>query len=335
MKPILNFQLAAQLQHFRAGHGAGKEARLPVLLYLLLRCNKHLRCWPDVETIARETGIGKPRIVEALAWLVAHQAVMYVPVAKRTGHEQKLRKNRRIYQLTGVITLNEQPIEYLFLSAEERQQLLSELARLEATEILALWQSSLNAPVAEQMGSDSEEAIGSENVQNKAQNGSDSEDIELYPDQTPLQELNLSARDRAGTAPVSPTPIHSVQATMPPLPAHLETPPHSATPSPALFEVICQQGFKLDPRQLPVDPDTGKALDGGRIGKIRRAVLRLYPTITCSDGRYVRGLLPGLARGAVSEVRAANAGVSHRIHADRNDQTAISARAGQVQAGQP
>ncbi len=168
MSATLNYQLADQLKHFR-DPGAGKEARLPVLMYLVLRANIRQRCWPNAETIAQDTGIGKPRVLNALQWLADQGAIYHVPPAKRVGSEKRPRASRHVYQLTGIIQLDAAPVEYLYLTPEARADMIEELARLGADEVVRLYDGSPSVAEDERDGTDSEPHV--------QHNGTDSEPI--------------------------------------------------------------------------------------------------------------------------------------------------------------
>jgi hypothetical protein len=274
MAAIFNYQIASKLCHFREA-GSGREARLTVLLYLTLRANVRLRCWPGIKTIAADTGIGKPRVVDAVQWLVEHGALYVVPVDKRIGKEVHLNNNRNVYQLTGIIHLDGSLCEYLYLNAEAKQEVFDELKRLGATEVLALLNGSEtepepehgteSEPTAEEISSESEPQIGTESEPESAKVGSVNGPIELYPVQ------NLSSEQKHISAP------KGAKADEPPSKQQVS---EQKTRSQQLFDIICRRGFKLDPTRLPRNPDTGKTYDGGRIGKLRRELLQLYPTLT-------------------------------------------------------
>ncbi len=109
---MLNYQLAKHLHLFREEGGAGKEARLPVFLWLLTRKNHRSRAWGSVETIASQTGFGKPRVVEALDWLKEMGAIEVVPKSQRKDSELLVRCN--VYEMTGIIKVGDQTVPYLY-----------------------------------------------------------------------------------------------------------------------------------------------------------------------------------------------------------------------------
>lgn len=126
MTAILHWNLRSRIKDFRT-EGKGTEARFYVLLHLVMSADLRLRCWPSVETIMKETGFTKTPVVEALGWLERAGAIYNVPREKRVGKEAKLHGNKKVWQLTGVMLLADEPIEFLLLKPENRATVIEEI----------------------------------------------------------------------------------------------------------------------------------------------------------------------------------------------------------------
>jgi len=102
------------------------DARLAVLLTLMLHANTRLRCWPSTKTLCKETGFNTPSVTEARDWLLEHKAIKLVPYDKREGKEKDLPQRQFVYQLTGVIEVSTGLEPYIAMTDEIEQMAKSE-----------------------------------------------------------------------------------------------------------------------------------------------------------------------------------------------------------------
>lgn len=116
----LNWNLREILYEF-------KDSRLPVFMCIYLHKNIRNRSWPSNELIHNETGISSAPISNAIDWLVNSQAVMLVPFERRVGLELKLPNRKNIYQLTGVVLIDEEYYPYMNLAPEGWQSIAADL----------------------------------------------------------------------------------------------------------------------------------------------------------------------------------------------------------------
>lgn len=116
MTTVLNWDLREHMHLFREEPGEGREIRLDVLINLILHANLRGRTWVSRDRIARELGIGKPRVSAALKWLFEKGAVYNVPFQYRIGTERDLEPRKYVFQLTGVVRFSDElVIPYLYL----------------------------------------------------------------------------------------------------------------------------------------------------------------------------------------------------------------------------
>lgn len=107
------------------------DARLPVLITLVLYANTRLRCWPSTKTLCQVTGYGQAAVVEAREWLIKHKAITLVEYDKREGDEQKLPQRQFVYQLTGSIMTSQGIRPYVMMTPETAHQSAQELQEAE------------------------------------------------------------------------------------------------------------------------------------------------------------------------------------------------------------
>jgi len=112
--------------------GIGREARIPVLLSLVLRANLRLRCWPSIDTICKDTGSGREAVTAAIKWLEERKMIYNVPYQYRIGAEKKLHNRKSVYQLTGIAEIDGETYKYLFISDALKDQIADELSELGA-----------------------------------------------------------------------------------------------------------------------------------------------------------------------------------------------------------
>lgn len=113
MSTTMDFALRGMLTELRP------DGRLAVLMALVLHANARNRCWPSTDTLARETGYSVPTVVAAKQWLAEHKAFRLVAYELRAEEEKDLPQRQFIYQLSGVLRLDDGRIErYLYMSEE-------------------------------------------------------------------------------------------------------------------------------------------------------------------------------------------------------------------------
>lgn len=104
-----------------------KDSRLSVFISIFLHKNTRNRSWPSNELIATETGLSSAPISAAIAWLIERHVVVLVPFDKRVGLELKLSNRKNIYQLTGVVLVNEEYHPYMNLTPEGWESVSTDL----------------------------------------------------------------------------------------------------------------------------------------------------------------------------------------------------------------
>jgi hypothetical protein len=127
MPIAFHWDIKKQIHAINAGpKSAQRSARLVVLFYLTLCANTRLRCWPSMDTIARDTGVSLAAATEAKDWLLKHDALVLVPFALRQGEEKEYPKRQHIYQLTGYVKIDGKVHPYILMSDELRQAVMKE-----------------------------------------------------------------------------------------------------------------------------------------------------------------------------------------------------------------
>lgn len=111
-------------------HVLRKDERLYVLMSIYLHRNIRFRSYPSNADIMKETGLTSSPVSNAVRWFVEHQAFLRVPYGKRVGDERELGKHKNIYQLTGILKLDDVIVPYLHLTPEGWKSLLVEVEGL-------------------------------------------------------------------------------------------------------------------------------------------------------------------------------------------------------------
>ena len=86
MTSTLNWKLRDYL-HAICEPGDGREARLDVLIGLILHADQRNRTWVGEERLANETGFNTARVSAAINWLFEHGAIYNVPFKYRVGRD--------------------------------------------------------------------------------------------------------------------------------------------------------------------------------------------------------------------------------------------------------
>lgn len=116
---VPHWQLKSHFHYIRSdGDKQAYEARIPVLLHLILSANANLRCFVGIQALCRDTGFTNKPITEALQWLQDHGAIYNVPKEQRVGAEKRLHANKKVWQLTGILKVAEGIIDYLYTGDE-------------------------------------------------------------------------------------------------------------------------------------------------------------------------------------------------------------------------
>lgn len=191
MAKMFDLKFKHYLNAIRSEGGGRTEARFPILFALALYANQRNRAWPDPETLAADTGYGYARVIDALQWLADRGAIYNVPADKRSGAEKKVRANKHIYQLTGLIRINGQTVPYQYMLEEEQQHMLEEIVTLGGEEIVALLKSP---PNSREIGTEIEpirpSEIGTEIEPIIAKKGAKKGRIGTIKNDLPLYEVN-------------------------------------------------------------------------------------------------------------------------------------------------
>lgn len=124
---ITNVNFLKNTAALREGSGSGKEARLPVLLALMGHANTRGRAWPTQGKLAEETGMSRDSVIHAMAWLAEKRAIFLLPSALRMGKEKQVKKGIAVWQLTGFLIVDEQPLMYWFFTPDALASHLEEL----------------------------------------------------------------------------------------------------------------------------------------------------------------------------------------------------------------
>lgn len=112
MTTTLNFDLRRHLRDLR------DDGRLNLLIALVLHANIRLRCWPSIPLLIDETGWSVASVNDAKKWLLEHKAIMLVPYELRVDEETKLPRAQHVYQLTGLLKLDDKTVPYLYMAPE-------------------------------------------------------------------------------------------------------------------------------------------------------------------------------------------------------------------------
>lgn len=128
----LNWELREHL------HALREDDQLAVLLCIYLHRNIRNRAWPSNDLIHKETGVGKTTISGAIAKLLEKRAFLLVPYNKRVAEETKLPKRKNIYQLTGVMFIDGQSVEYMHLTPEGWEGIAVQLVELGESSLAGL-----------------------------------------------------------------------------------------------------------------------------------------------------------------------------------------------------
>ena len=129
MYPI-NYEFAKNIIQLRGEPGDGKEARLAVLMMLWGYGNRRGRSWVSNPTIQHKTGYDRNTVRAALNFLQERGAIYNVPEQYRI-EEELIGSHVYVWQLTGVILLDGEWVEYLrFNDSSEITHSINEAQRM-------------------------------------------------------------------------------------------------------------------------------------------------------------------------------------------------------------
>ena len=112
MTTTLNFDLKKIFEEL------SKEYRWNVLTVLILHANRRNRTWVSMSTITTlATNGNRNKASKAKKWLQEHDAFILVPFDKRFEEETKLPPRLHIYELTGIIKMDDNEYPYLYYSS--------------------------------------------------------------------------------------------------------------------------------------------------------------------------------------------------------------------------
>lgn len=106
----LHWQMRNVLPHLNKG------GRYFVLTAYILRANQRNRAWPSIETLIKDTGLGKTTVIAAKKWLEDHGAIRPVALDKREGDEIKLHRLVDVFELTGVLAIDGKEYHVLYFN---------------------------------------------------------------------------------------------------------------------------------------------------------------------------------------------------------------------------
>lgn len=74
---------------------------------MMPRSNASLRTYPSFSQMQADTGLSRPSISKAINWMIEHGMIALVDPEHRSGYEQHLSSQHHVYQITGVVCINE------------------------------------------------------------------------------------------------------------------------------------------------------------------------------------------------------------------------------------
>lgn len=126
--PSIDWRLREAMPHMR------DNGRFMVLFALILRANVRNRCWPSMDLICKDTGYAIEAVNEAKKWLIKHGAIEMVEFKHRVGKECELPPRQSVYQLTGVIKVENKVTPYLYISTTETSESETSSVEISTTE---------------------------------------------------------------------------------------------------------------------------------------------------------------------------------------------------------
>lgn len=185
-------------EHFAKIRADGKkkkmnEARIPILMYLIMAANTRLRAWHGVDTIMTDTGYSKSVVTDVLSYLQSVGAMYNVPIEHRVGQEKTIHGNRKVWQMTGIMAIGSEIIDYLYIKDSDRTSAYQEIAEHAPDEVKALYArlgaidlGSQNEPIStEEISSQNEPKV----IQFGSQNG-----LEIGSQNDTAKEVNTNKR---------------------------------------------------------------------------------------------------------------------------------------------
>ena len=289
-----NWKLRENLKHLKL-HGM-----LNVLTCLMLHCDNTLRCWPLKTTIQQETGFGSVSVTDAIKGLQDMKAIILVPPDKRVGQQKNLPDTRHVYQLTGVLVIEDKASEYLHLAPEGWANVRQQLTDLKDEEGSGNEpgerqlgsppepSEQQGSPKATQQGSPKDTNKGSPNVPHKIVQKDNQKKVskDSSPDKEQKKPLAVQLDPSAAPEPSRPSPIPIV------IPATIDTDP------PALANNTHTPPAKLVgapppiPGLVPLPAERHRLIES-IFGNYIRTTLRDARINNVSDHVHILGTVPG------------------------------------------
>lgn len=92
-----------------------EHGRWDVLTQMIIHTNERNRCWPTVRRIGLRASKSLETVNEAKKWLKSVGAIIDVPFDQRVGKELGIPKRQCVYEVTGIIKIDEKEYPYLYL----------------------------------------------------------------------------------------------------------------------------------------------------------------------------------------------------------------------------
>jgi len=131
MSATLNWEMRTILKELR------QDGRLAVLTALMLHANLRMRCFPSIDLLVEETGWSVASVTAAKAWLAECGAFVLVPHDKRVDEEIDLPIRQHVYQLTGILQIEDRTYAYLHLPPEALEAIKQSVSKTLASKVLA------------------------------------------------------------------------------------------------------------------------------------------------------------------------------------------------------
>jgi hypothetical protein len=141
--------------------------------------------------LAQNIGADKASVSSAIAWLVEHHAIYIVPHEYRVGNEKRINSRGNVYQLTGIIELDGEIVQYLSLSPEALKSVWGELEELGDTKIVEIAAGEPHGSAAKVVNYN----------QSKVENYNP-EDSQYIEDLKPERSLGKKKKERGGNEAV-------------------------------------------------------------------------------------------------------------------------------------
>jgi hypothetical protein len=138
-----------------------------------------------------DTGYSKSVVTDVLSYLQSVGVMYNVPVEHRVGQEKAIHGNRKVWQMTGIIAIGSEIIDYLYIKDSDRTSAYQEIAEHAHDDVKVLYAKlgvidlgSQNEPIStEEISSQNEPKV----IQFGSQNG-----LEIGSQNTTAKEVNTN-----------------------------------------------------------------------------------------------------------------------------------------------